>query len=236
MGNALGTWVAGVDGCRAGWVVVLRELATRETRARLVATFAEVLRQPEHPRAIGIDIPIGLPEVGIAGGREGDRMARALLGPRAASVFSPPSRRALRAFERGAAYAQVNAVGGPRISLQSFHLLPKIAEVDGALTRARQRSIREVHPELSFAEANGGAPMKHPKKTAAGQRERRALLRRLGFPALRIEAPRSAVQPDDILDAAIVCWTAERIACGAALALPARAVRDPRGLRMEIVR
>ncbi len=238
MGSA---WVAGVDGCRAGWVVVLRATDTGEVRARVVATFGELLRMPERPGAIAIDVPIGLPAAAVAGGREADRLARGMVGPRASSVFSPPSRRALAAFRRGGAYAEVSAAnagedGGPRLTLQCFGILPKIDEVDAGMTTARQRAVREAHPELCFAEAAGGGPMRHPKKTAAGRRERLAVLRALEFPPIQIDAPRAHVQPDDVLDAAITCWTAMRMARGEAIALPARPVRDPRGLRMEIVR
>jgi predicted RNase H-like nuclease len=53
--------------------------------------------------------------------------------------------------------------------------LPKIREVDEILigNAAAQRSVIEVHPEVSFAEW-GKRPLKHSKKSAAGKSERQA--------------------------------------------------------------
>src|SRR6266540_1721796 len=93
-------WVAGVDGCRAGWVVVLVEQPTQRRRAyhiRLCPHFAEVFTLDPKPTVIAVDIPIGLLEEPQPGGRECDRQARRLLGRRASSVFTPPIRKLLEA-------------------------------------------------------------------------------------------------------------------------------------------
>jgi predicted RNase H-like nuclease len=99
--------VAGVDGCRAGWVVVLRDRQTGAARARVVRDFAAVLGLPEAPAAIAIVVPIGLPDFALPGGRACDRGARALLPSRASSVFSAPSRAALGCFRTGGGYPEV---------------------------------------------------------------------------------------------------------------------------------
>ena len=211
-------WVAGVDGCRAGWSVVL---AGDEIRARVVATFADVLALPESPRVIAVDMPIGLPRVP---GRTCDALARALLPGRASTIFSPPARPALDAGDYAATCAanRATAIGAPAISLQAFHLLPKLRELDAAITPAFQDRIREAHPELSFAAVAGG-PLP-PKKTSKGRRARLRVLKQLGLvPPLRDE---------DALDAAILCWTARRILAGTARVLGGEC--DARGLRMEI--
>jgi predicted RNase H-like nuclease len=56
------TWVAGVDGCRAGWVVAFARPQGGEVRVRIVPRFTEVIAAPEAPVVIAVDIPIGLPE------------------------------------------------------------------------------------------------------------------------------------------------------------------------------
>jgi predicted RNase H-like nuclease len=56
------TWVAGVDGCRAGWVVAFARPQGGEVRVRIVSRFTEVIAAPEAPVVIAVDIPIGLPE------------------------------------------------------------------------------------------------------------------------------------------------------------------------------
>jgi predicted RNase H-like nuclease len=96
-------WVAGVDGCRGGWMVVLAQVAggaglPGRMSSRLCATFEEVLALPERPVSVAVDMPIGLLERAAPGGRPCDREARTMLGrPRASSVFSPPTRKALAA-------------------------------------------------------------------------------------------------------------------------------------------
>ena len=43
------TWFAGVDGCRAGWVVAFLRPQSGEVRLRVVPCFAEVITAPETP-------------------------------------------------------------------------------------------------------------------------------------------------------------------------------------------
>ena len=92
--------IAGVDGCSGGWIAVVRE-GRRRPRAFLGATFAEVAAHLDGADAVAVDMPIGLPARRRAGGRACDRAARRLLGPRASSVFSPPTRRQLQARSFG---------------------------------------------------------------------------------------------------------------------------------------
>ena len=88
-------WLAGVDGCRAGWVVAFVRAAGEEGRVRVVSHFADVLTAPEAPSVVAVDIPIGLPERVGRGGRAAENAVRPLLGARQSSVFSVPSRAAL---------------------------------------------------------------------------------------------------------------------------------------------
>lgn len=239
------SWVAGVDGCRAGWVVVLMDHDKTSHLARVVPDFAAVVTLPEAPLFIGIDVPIGLLATAHKGGRECEVLARQLLRGRSSSVFSSPTRAALGAFRAGADYEAVSAAnrGGvedaPGISRQAFSIMPKIDEVNRTVVPSMQRSIREVHPELCFAEANDQTPMIDPKKRTSGRAERLGVLERLGFrsPLLLLGArlPRG-VKADDLLDACIACWTAGRIAAGTAVVIPEEPPIDLFGLRMELWR
>jgi predicted RNase H-like nuclease len=174
--------------------------------------------------AVAIDIPIGLPE---RGARACDVQARALLGPRRSSVFPAPLRAIVGCSTWLEAGAKARAIDGRGISRQVFNLLPKIAEVDGAISPARQLQVVEAHPELCFA-SMAGAPLAASKRSADGRGAREALVR---APASRP----SGAAPDDVLDALAVLWTARRLACGREDRLGDGA-RDARGLRMEIVR
>ena len=232
-------WVAGVDGCRAGWVVVLVEQQTRRRRPhhlRLCPHFAEVFTLEPKPTVITVDMPVGLLQEPQPGGRECDRQARRLLGRRASSVFTPPIRALLAATQ----YEQVRAQG---MSRQAFGILPKIREVDRLMTPQLQLVVYEAHPELAFR-ALAGAPLHHNKKTSAGRAERLQLLERASgglFREIRSAVenalkvfPRMHVAPDDLLDAYVLTRTALRIARGQATRLPANPPVDQKGLRMEI--
>ena len=235
-------WVAGVDGCRGGWLVVLAAVAAGSGRlggmtSRLCTTFAEVLALPERPQSIAVDMPIGLLDRALPGGRRCDREARSMLGrPRASSVFSPPARMALAARS----YREVAALNGIGMSKEAFNIVPKIREVDALMDAGLQDTLVEAHPELAFASL-AGHPMRHSKRVPAGRRERLSLLRRvLGKACIdpvhaRVAHGLSRVSLDDVLDACVLAVVADRRRRGLARRLPeGEPPRDAKGLRMEI--
>jgi len=184
---------------------------------------------------VAVDMPIGLSE---RGHRECEVEARAILKPHSARVFRVPPRGALRFASHdwvGAnAWSKRQGYGG--ISKQSWNILPKIAEIDGAIAARDQARIFEAHPELAFCRLNNGRPL--PSKHGEdGLRARRRLLIEAGFKRLDewIVMRRALhAKQDDILDACALLLTAERIQRGKAVALPATTARDARGLRMAI--
>ena len=237
-------WVAGVDGCPGGWFAVLLQTATRETRHRMVGHFQEVLQLAEKPAVVAVDIPIGLLDNSVKGGRRCDKTAREILrSPRASSVFSPPVRGALRHSDHNTANEKnkASSLEGIGISIQSFALREKLLEVDQVMTPVLQKTIREVHPELSFYELNNQEAMKHSKKNpfGAGLLERRKLVLAVGFePVLSRPSShaRSQLAEDDVLDACVACWSAARILEAKAICIPTNPSCDSRGLRMEMWR
>lgn len=226
----------GVDGCRGGWVVAERPARQGAPVAlRLARSFAEVLERTD--ASIAVDMPVGLPEGPRVAHRDCDREARALLGARRSTVFAPPLRSHLGARTYGA------RLRGAGLSIQAFHLLPKLREVDGAIAGADQDRVFEAHPELAFQRL-AGEPLAEPKRTRPGRERRRALLASARQPSLpgAIEAldrflgetRRAEVAEDDALDALVLARTAWLHQRGRARCLPAEPPRDARGLRMEI--
>jgi len=237
--------VAGVDGCQGGWMVVLRDRTALKTKAFVIADFKELLQMNEQPSVIAVDIPIGLLEHAVRGGRECDKEARRLLKDRACCVFNSPSRPALLSRRSGGDYyavSKANAANSPhgiKLSKQSFSIMPKIIEVDLVITPVLQNRIFEIHPELSFFEANGAKPLSNGKKTKKGQKTRINILTNLEYNIQHLihSLPkRDGFSDDDISDACIACWTAERIARDTATRIPDHPPLDPRGLRMEMWR
>lgn len=240
--SAPACWVAGVDGCPGGWIVVLAQVGAGTGQpvrmsSRLCATFAEVLDLPERPVSVAVDMPIGLLDRPVPGGRPCDREARALLRPpRASSVFSPPTRKALAARR----YGDVAALNGAGMSKEAFNILPKIREIDLLMRPALQEQVVEAHPELAFLGLAGRA-MRHNKRTLEGRRERLALLRRVLAKACvdpvreRLSHGMRKVGLDDVLDACVLAIVAARRHGGLVRRLPAgEPQRDATGLRMEI--
>jgi len=205
--------VAGVDGCRRGWVV-----ATDYGAVSVAATIADVLALDVD--VVAIDMPIGLPD---AGQRACDVAARRELGARRASVFATPVRACLAATSYDEALARHRATDGRGLSRQAFNLLGKIRELDAVGPEPR---LHEAHPELAFARLLGHVP-RHSKRTADGRAERLAALELDAPPA----CPGAAV--DDVLDALALVHTARRIARGTAVELGDGA-RDRRGIRMAV--
>lgn len=236
-------WVAGVDGCPAGWALVLRPLDGDAAPVfAVVAGFAAVLDHQLSPSVIAVDMPIGLPERIGPAGRGPERAVRPLLGARQSSVFAVPSRAAVMANDYGEACAIAAATSDPprKVAKQCFNLFPKIREIDRLVTPGLEDRVYEAHPELGFWRLNGGRAMALPKKvksqgSLSGIEERAALLAAHGFePTFLDQALPRGVGRDDLLDAAVLALTATRIARGEGLSFPPEPERDGRGLRMAI--
>ena len=242
--NASDIWLAGVDGCRTGWLVVLIRPAGDEARHRIVPRFSDLIATPENPAVTAVDIPVGLPERTGPGGRAAENAIRALLGARQSSVFSVPSRAALEAVDyRQACDIALSTSDPPRkISRQLNMIAPKIREVDACLCAdpSFAASVHEVHPELAFWRLNGGRALDQPKKIKSRPHEpglalRRELLIAAGMPRDAIKAPPPAgAGADDLLDAFACAAIARRIHAGMAQPFPDPPPRDSYGLRMAI--
>ena len=175
--------VAGLDGCRAGWVLATVQAMPAEdgrtppVEIRVVDGLETVVDDLASRRlvAAGIDIPIGLPP---GGPRACDVAARRMLGARRSTIFPSPARAVLAADGYEEACALSREASGKAISKQTFNILPKIREVDRLLAPAAalQAHLFEMCPELSFAVLTG-SPMHHAKRTAEGRAERQAALR-----------------------------------------------------------
>lgn len=80
--------------------------------------------------------------------------------------------------------------------------------------------------------------MQHSKKHRAGRDERRKLLEPIFGQALHDALAKPSnlgSAEDDILDAFVALWTAERIVSGVARSIPSMSEADSCGLSMEIV-
>jgi predicted RNase H-like nuclease len=237
-------WLAGVDGCPAGWVVAFVRPQGGEVRLRIAPHFAEVLAAPEAPVVIAVDMPVGLPERTGLGGRAAENAVRPLLGARQSSVFSVPSRAAIYAENYADACARALETSDPprKVSKQLFNIAPRIREIDAMLRAEPGAALRvfEVHPEVAFWRLNGERALSEPKKVKNRVYEpglvlRRGLLTAAGLPEDAANAlPPKGAGPDDLLDALACAAIARRIHAGIARPFPDPPPRDAFGLAMAI--
>ncbi|MEY2582990.1 MAG: hypothetical protein QOE09_2839 [Ilumatobacteraceae bacterium] len=210
------TNIAGIDGCRGGWIIASTE------GVRVVAELTLVGLD-----LAGIDMPIGL----IDGPpRTCDVEARRYLGPRGSSVFPAPPRAALGCGDYKAALAIARVATARGISKQTFNIMRKIAELDRLIGESDESRVIEVHPECAFLALNSGEHLPS-KKTAAGQAVRRHLL------ADHFDLPASVppgAAPDDMLDAYAVLWSTLRFSRGDHVVF-GDGQRDERGIEMRII-
>jgi predicted RNase H-like nuclease len=197
----------GLDACRGKWLAIALDGGCFE-EARLASDAAALLTAWSDAAAIGVDIPIGLPDTPL---READRAARQFVGERRSSVFATFPSVVLDAPTYEEAKTICVERGWPKPSIQSYGMRHRISEI--AHLAAADERVVEVHPEVSFRELLGRTLS--PKRTGAGGSERRLALTEAG-----IDLPDLSYPLDDVLDAAVAAWSAMRYAHGEALPLP----------------
>ncbi len=225
--------VAGVDGCPGGWAVARfsEDVLTIERAESLASLIADI--RSRRLAVAAIDMPIGLLD---DRSRSSDAAARKVLGPRRSSVFATPVRATLAARDYVEACERSRAASGKALSKQAFHLLPKIAHIDGLIEPGDQSRVVEAHPECAFARL-AGQPLEHPKATAEGRSLRHRLLQDAFAPltATTIDEllGRRLVPVTDALDALVLVLTARHVLAGTEIRLGGDL--DPTGLFAEIV-
>ncbi|HUZ43511.1 MAG TPA: DUF429 domain-containing protein [Acidimicrobiales bacterium] len=223
--------LAGVQPCPGGWLVTsakLQGISLAGPAPEVYPRFIDVLDHRPALSVVALHLPLGLPNGHEAGGRTCDRAARRLLGrPRSAAIASPPSRQDLRAWKSGQPTA---------VSAVTRSLLARIAEAYEVIGSYHQRTVFEVHPELSFFQLNGEAPLRYPKHTRAGREERVALVQeRIPGMQSALNAHPPGTKPAHVVDGLAMLLTARRIRARSIARLPDMPEWDSEGLRMEFV-
>ena len=221
-----------MDACRDGWAGVDLDLDGDGDGGGLVAvrvagSLAELLAGAAAGQVVGIDMPLGLL---ASGWRDADTEARRRLGPRRSSIFAIPPAAVWQQPDYRSALEVCRGLTGKGFSVQAWGLRGKLREAGQYRMRGPQR-LYEVHPELSFATL-AGAPLPEPKNRPAGQAVRRAVLAAAGL--IVPDDPGWRRVTVDVLDAAVVAWTARRIATGQAVVLPDPPQTGEDGLEITI--
>lgn len=229
--------LAGVLPCSRGWLTAPAKLqgATMSPDApQVLPTFLDVLDYKPAYQVVALFAPVGLHQRPREEGRSCERAARRLLGwPRAGAVTNAPVRPSLEC----PTFEEAVAMNGGRLTVAAWRQLRRLAEVDRHVASYWQRTVYEVHPELSFYQLNGDRPLQHSIYVRSGREERRRVLRDR-FPAVEriLDAEVDEVAPSQLLQAAACLWTARRVVAHAVTRLPEDPEWDGQGLRMEYVR
>ena len=244
--------IAGVDGCKAGWVAAFSDSSLETDPVIAVfSSFGDILDSPFAPMIVAVDMPIGLPDRVGGRGRGPEEAVRQVLGARRSSVFSIPARDAVYAVDRpivgmediGRSHALACEVArrtsepATAFSRQAFMILPKIREIDRLLrgVPALVDRVREIHPEVAFWSMNRQNPLRFGKKHASGESERMALLRSQGLSRAAIQAaPPRGAKRGDVIDALAALVVARHIAGGRGKPFPDPPGRDSHGLPIAI--
>ena len=215
MKKNLPTYCVGIDGCKDGWVVVHSPVSSfNKAKAQHYKTLSQLKNDFDSNSIFIIDMPIGL-EVDKPN-RSCDVEARKFLGHRRSTIFSPPCRDAINSKT----YQEAKAINinktNKSISKQSWFLTKKILETQRFLDEISGLDLKEGHPECSFAEY-AGIPIAEGKKKMHGIFKRLEILTELNFNVVKLVEmlpSRASIDVDDLLDAAILCWTANRFFYG----------------------
>ncbi|MFB6161611.1 MAG: DUF429 domain-containing protein [Haloferacaceae archaeon] len=199
-------------------------------------------RYGDRAARILLAVPVGLFE-GEDGAAERacDRLARAVLGPRATAVDDPPVRAATRKRRYPAAKRLTERTTGRTLSRRAFALSEAIADVDELLREVPEARevVAESHPEVCFR-ALAGDPLDHDPATAGGYAERMRVLAEFdpdAPPAVQSVAEAAAGEPvrvHHVLDAVALAYAA-RPGPGSLRSLPPDPPTDGAGLPMRIV-
>jgi len=209
--------VVGIDAAgKHGWVGVVVE--DGDFLGARLGSLRDVIEWAEPVAAVGVDIPIGSVPGGV---RQADVAARRFVRPLGSSVFAAPPAEALLAASYAEANAALSGRGAPMMSRQAWALVPRMVEaLDVASSDDR---VHEVHPEVSFrqlADEVGADPVPWSKKSWNGLLVRRNLLAAAGIRLPDVIRDVGAAGADDVVDAAVVAWSALRIAAGRARTFP----------------
>lgn len=224
---------AGIDGCKAGWILIT---FSDNPSYRVLRTNSDLEEAFNEFDRVFIDMPIGLEDENYT--RKCDLLLRKKLGAEyASSVFSPPIRPALHAPSYVEANMQSYEYTEKKLTLQSWNITPKIRLLDDMFQKdpKLQDKVFESHPELLFMKLNGGM-IYQKKNTKKGLRHRLSLIVDSEevaddfFRDIKEEFRRNEVGEDDIVDSMALALGAKQSLDSGIKTLPETPEYDSMGL------
>nr|WP_321453451.1 DUF429 domain-containing protein [uncultured Carboxylicivirga sp.] len=199
--------IAGVDGCRYGWIVAY--YVNNQYQIEIFPSISQMMQNLPPMERILIDMPMGLSSPGFP--RTIDATLRKHLPQRGSTVFNVPCKAAVYEDDFSKAKELNIAIEGKSLSIQTLNIKNKIKELDEYLALSQHQTIFiESHPELCFKHLNKGILLSK-KSTSEGLTERLEVLQKwdsnlnAAYQKANQQFKRKDVKPDDIVDALCLC-------------------------------
>ena len=238
--------IAGIDGYTGGWIAVVIDDGNFATAQVFSNDDLETLIASNAIEYAIVDIPIGLISGKDADNpkqktRDTETAMRKFLKKRHVCVFNTPCRQALDTIDENDYWlaSDVNRkILGVKLTKQTFYIMEKIREADVIVQKLGQDKIREGHPEVSFKVlANDKVLNLENKKTNGGKKQRIDFLEGAGFNCTNLKQHLPNHKPaklDDLLDAAVLAWSATRWKNNEHKSFPSTPKKDSKNLEMVV--
>tara|TARA_B100001057_G_scaffold496314_1_gene597470 strand:- start:993 stop:1691 length:699 start_codon:yes stop_codon:yes gene_type:complete len=226
-------YFVGIDGCRSGWIGIYNFNDNFGTSGIIhKKKISEIISSFPSNSIFLIDMPIFLSNRKYA--RKCDVEAKKFLGKRRSSIFFAPCSQALRTKNYNDANNINKKITSLGLSKQSWNLFEKIKEIQKLNSKIK---IFEGHPECSFTFYNK-TEMDFTKSSAKGLFSRLKILYEIGFNVIELvdKLPSDIIaNADDVIDAAILCWSAYRLKNNMAFEFPKTAELNSKKQKMSIL-
>lgn len=195
---------------------------------RLHRSFDELLASVRDADAVVMDLPIGHDDLD-GSRRQGKRLAdisvHEYVGPRAADIPLVPPFILLTADSLEDACTLAEGKGWPAPTKRLWVVRDRVLHLQDVIRD--HPNVHEGRSEVSFRrlleQQGGGGHLQHPPHYWSGLHERLVLLHEVGLRPTRSFGGIGRMNPEDVVAATAMAWTAARIAARDAQALPADA-------------
>ena len=222
----------GIDGCKNGWISIGNSNCNfKKSIIIFKEKFSDLINEYPSNSIFLVDMPLILTKSKKI--RACDIEAKLFLKKRQSSIFLAPCFQALKAESYEKANRINRKITSLGLSKQSWNLFKKIIEMQ---PYAFDKKVFEGHPECSFAFYNK-KPMDYNKTSLKGLFLRLEIINQIGFNLIDLSKKLSneiQAKPDDLIDAAILCWSASRIVNGQANHLPKKINPSEKQKKMAI--
>ncbi len=228
----------GIDGCKYGWILMKSDGKDIQF-AGLFKSIEDLIKENQDLDRILIDMPIGLSSKKIK--RTVESTMKKELGVRHATVFNALCREALTAKNYEEAKQINERIEGRKISIQTYFISKKIAEIDNFLKNnpSFKNKFIEGHPEICFKYLKGEVLLSK-KSSHFGIEDRLTTLQKYYPNVINLyedilrNTKRKFAKKDDIVDSICLCIVNKLSGKNRMSFIEDSQIKDEMGIKMRI--